>query len=97
MRNDRNDISTRTRLLPLVLGAALCASASAQTAQSWSVAVGANNISVPGVSDPLSAPSIVDSRTKVSSNTQPIVNVAYMVTDHISVEFGLGTRTWGWV
>ncbi len=91
MRNDRNHISMRTRVLPLLLGMALGANASAQTAQSWSLAVGANNISVPGVSDPLSAPSIVDSRTKVSSDTQPIVNIAYMVTDHVSLGLGLGS------
>jgi outer membrane protein len=83
-----------TTLKVLAIGAvALCASAaaSAQTAGSWSVAVGYNKITPQGTSDPLSAPSIVNSTTKVGSDGQPILNIAYMFTDHISAELGLGT------
>jgi outer membrane protein len=67
------------------------ASALAQTAGSWAVALGYNNIAPQGTSDPLIAPSIVNSTTKVSSDAQPIVNFTYMFTDHIAAEFGLGT------
>ena len=78
----------------LVIGAAaLCASAaaSAQTAGSWLVSVGYNDIKPQGTSDPLSAPSIPNSTTKVASDSQPILNIGYMFTDHISAELGLGT------
>lgn len=83
-----------TTLKVLAIGAAaLCASAaaSAQTAGSWSVEVGYNKITPQGTSDPLSAPSIVNSTTKVSSDGQPVFNIIYMFTDHISAELGLGT------
>lgn len=95
MRDNMNDTNTRSMaaLKTLAIVAALCASASAlaQTAGSWSVAAGYNNISPQGTSDPLSAPSIVNSTTKVGSDAQPILNIAYMFTDHMSAEFGLGT------
>ncbi len=83
-----------TTLKVLAIGAvALCASAaaSAQTAGSWLVAAGYNNIAPQGTSDALSAPSIVNSTTKVGSDGQPILNIAYMFTDNISAEIGLGT------
>jgi len=78
-------------LKALAIGAALAASAaaSAQTAGTWAVSVGYNNIS-PDSTDPLSAPSIPNSRTDPHSDAQPIFNVIYNFNDHISAEFGLG-------
>jgi outer membrane protein len=67
------------------------ASAGAQTAGSWSAGIGFNNISPQGTTDPLSAPSIPNSTTKVSDDAQPIITIDYMFTDHFSAEFGLGT------
>jgi len=87
--NTRSKAALKTLAVALALGA--CASASAQTAGTWSVAIGVNNISPQGTSNPLSAPSIVNSTTKVSSDAQPLVDISYMFTDHISVEMGLGT------
>lgn len=86
---------TNTRSMSVALAVALvfgvCASASAQTAGTWSVAAGINNIAPQGTTDPLSSPSIVNSTTKVSSDAQPLIDISYMFTDHISAEVGIGT------
>ncbi|MBV8665719.1 MAG: OmpW family protein [Burkholderiaceae bacterium] len=70
---------------------AISAAASAQTAGTWAVGVGYNNVSPTASTDPISPPSLPNSTTKVSSNGQPIAVVDYMVTDHFSLEFGIGT------
>ncbi len=83
---------TTLTLKALAIGAALAASAaaSAQTAGTWAVSVGYNNIS-PEATDALSAPSIPNSKTDPHSDAQPIFNVIYNFTDNISAQFGLGT------
>jgi outer membrane protein len=85
-------------LKALAVGAALCASAaaSAQSAPpqdgpgTWAVSVGYNNIS-PHETDALSAPSIPDSRTDPHSDGQPVLNIYYNFTDHITAMLALGT------
>ena len=95
MKDTMNDTNTRSKAaltaLLIALSLGTCATASAQTAGTWSVGLGVNNISPQGTTDALSAPSIVGSTTKVSSDAQPIIEISYMFTDHISAEFGLGT------
>lgn len=99
MNNKMTETNTRSvpALKALVLAMAataalgIGASANAQTAGGWAVAVGYNNISPQGNSDALSAPSIPNSTTHVSNDGQPIVTIDYMLTDHVSLEFGLGT------
>ena len=87
--NTRSKAALKTLLIALAFG--VCASASAQTAGTWSVSAGINNISPQGSTDALSAPAIVNSTTKVSSDMEPILEVSYMFTDHISAEFGIGS------
>jgi len=90
----RSSNSKLMSVTTIVVGlSALLASVSApcQTAGSWSIALGYNNIAPQGTSDPLSPPSFVNSTTKVGSDAEPIVNVAYNYTDHLSVQVGLGT------
>ena len=87
--NSRSKAALKMLVVALAFGASV--SASAQTAGTWSVAVGINNIAPKGTTDPISAPSVVNSTTAVSSNAEPIVEISYMFTDHISAEFGLGT------
>ena len=82
-------MNLKTLVAALALG--VCASASAQTAGTWSVAFGVNDIAPQGTTDPFSAPSIVNSTTKVKSDAQPVLEISYNFTDHISAEFGLGT------
>jgi outer membrane protein len=93
MRKTMNLNTTKVAMSTLVAAMAFgaCASASAQTAGTWSVSVGINDISPQGTTDAFSAPSIVNSTTKVHSDAQPVVEISYNFTDHISAEFGLGT------
>ena len=98
MNNMMNKKNTRSGLALQALAVAVAAvtlgasgSACAQSAGTWSVAAGINDIAPHGSSGALSAPSIPDSTTKVSSDAQPLVDVSYMVTDNFAVEFGLGT------
>ena len=95
MKNTMNYKNTRTssalQALAAVLAFGASVSASAQSAGTWSVAAGINDIAPQGTTSPLSAPSIPNSTTKVSSDAQPLVDVTYMITDNYAVEFGLGT------
>ena len=80
-------------LKALAATAVLCAatSASAQTVGGWSVALGYNKLSPQGTSDAMSAPSIVDSRFKAESDSEPILAFIYQVTTHFSGEVAIGT------
>jgi outer membrane protein len=95
MKDMMNHTNTRSKAALKTLAAALafgaCAAASAQTAGTWSVAAGVNNIAPKGTTDPMSAPSIVNSTTSLNSDAQPLVDISYAYTDHISVEVGIGT------
>lgn len=85
----RSTVALTTLLAALAFGAS--ASASAQTAGTWSVSFGVNDIAPQGTTDAFNAPSIVNSTTKVKSDAQPVLEFSYNYTDHISFEFGLGT------
>lgn len=81
------------RVLPaLVAGAALLAAgdASAQSAGTWMAKVGVNKITPAVDSGYVSAPALPQSQTDVGSDTQPILNFAYMATDNVSAELALG-------
>jgi len=95
MKNTMNSATPRSKLalnaVALALTLGTCAGALAQSAGTWSVAAGINDIAPQGNSSPLSAPSIVNSTTKVSSNAQPLVDITYMYTDNIAFQMGLGT------
>ncbi len=84
---------TTLTLKALAMGSLLAASAAVsaqQSAGTWAVSVGYNNIS-PHETDALSAPSIPDSKTKPGSDGQPVLNIIYNFDDHISALLGLGT------
>ena len=85
--------NTSKLLKALALTAAMvtCASAGAVNLAGWTLAAGVNNIAPKGKIGPITAPSIVDSYTQSNSDSQPIVNIAYWFSDHLSAEFGLGT------
>lgn len=87
----KDNMNYTLKALAVALAFGVCASASAQTAGTWSIAAGINNIAPQGTSNPISAPSVVNSTTTVSSNAQPLIDISYMYTDHFSVEMGLGT------
>jgi len=77
----------------LALAALLCAvgsAAMAQSAGSWMVKAGVNNISPKVDSGDLSPPSMPGTKIDVEGATSLIVTAAYMVTDNFSVEFYAG-------
>jgi outer membrane protein len=69
---------------------ALCGSALAQKAGSFSASVGVTQIAPDVSSGNLSAPSLPNTQVDVDSNTQLTGAVNYMVTDHIAVHVPLG-------
>ena len=77
----------------LALAALLCAAGSAAMAQSagtWMVKAGVNNITPKVDSGDLSPPSMPGTKIDVEGATSLIVTAAYMVTDNFSVEFYAG-------
>lgn len=81
-------------VVKLLAAAGLLAAASAASAQSagqWTVAVGLNKITPKVESGAISAPALPNSKGDVNANTQPVMVLAYGVTDNISVETALGT------
>jgi len=77
----------------LALAAALLASAGAAMAQSagtWMVKGGINNIDPQVKSGDLSAPSVPGTKVDVKSATSAIFTATYMMTDNCSVEFYAG-------
>lgn len=76
----------------LLAGAALLAAgaASAQSAGAWMAKVGVNKITPDVDSGYVSAPALPQTQADVGSDTQPILNFAYMVTDNVSAEMALG-------
>ena len=69
----------------------VCGVASAQSAGTWMVKFGANQIAPDVSSGNLSAPSQANSKVDVDADIEPVGSVTYMYTDHVSVEgyFGL--------
>lgn len=77
----------------LVAAAALtcAAGASAQSAGQWTAKFGFNQLTPKVESGNLSAPALPNTRGNVERDIQPVVVVAYGITDHISTEAALGT------
>jgi len=71
---------------------ALCGStaALAQSAGTWMVKAGVNQIAPQVKSDDLSASSLPNSKIDVKSDTQAIFTLGYMLTDNVSLEFFAG-------
>jgi outer membrane protein len=65
---------------------ATAAGAQAQSAGTWMVKVGINNIDPQVRSGNLSAPSLPNTQVDVKDNTTAIVTLTYMLTDNISFE-----------
>lgn len=75
----------------IVLAAATaCADASAQSAGTWSAAVGLTQIRPSVSSGNLSAPSLPGTQVSISSNSQLTGALGYMFTDNVAVHVPLG-------
>jgi len=77
----------------LVAAAALAcaASASAQSAGQWTAKFGFNQLTPKVESGDISAPALPFTKADVKSDIQPVIIVAYGITDNISLEGALGT------
>jgi outer membrane protein len=77
----------------LVAAAALAcaASASAQSAGQWTAKFGLNQLTPKVESGDISAPALPFTKADVKSDIQPVLIVAYGITDNISLEGALGT------
>ena len=76
--------------LIILAAATACAGASAQSAGTWSAAVGFTQITPSVSSGNLSAPSLPGTQVGISSNSQLTGAVGYMVTDNIAIHVPLG-------
>ncbi|MDK6078469.1 OmpW/AlkL family protein [Massilia varians] len=75
-----------------VAAALACAStASAQSAGQLTAKIGANQLTPKVVSGDISAPALPGSKGDVEKDTQPVLILAYGLTDNISLETALGT------
>lgn len=79
------------KLVALAAMLAASSTASAQAARSWSAAIGLNKISPDVTSGTSTAPTIPNVKNGVASDTQPLVTVTYMWTDHIGLATFIGT------
>lgn len=77
----------------LIAAAALAcaANASAQSAGQWTAKFGFNQLTPKVESGDISAPALPFTKADVSSDIQPVVIIAYGLTDNISLEGALGT------
>jgi outer membrane protein len=77
----------------LVAAAALvcAASASAQSAGQWTAKFGFNQLTPKVESGDISAPALPFTKADVKRDIQPVVIIAYGITDNISLEGALGT------
>ncbi|UGQ45809.1 OmpW/AlkL family protein [Massilia endophytica] len=81
-----------TAVKMLALAAALCASsgAMAQAKGDWVVKVGVNKITPKVESGNVSAPALPNTKADVGTDTKPILNIGYYITDNWAAELDLG-------
>ncbi len=86
------DIAVKLPALAAILAAALGAApgAAAQAQGDWTVKVGVNKITPKVQSGNVSAPALPDTKADVGTDTKPILNLGYFVTDNIVAELDLG-------
>lgn len=70
---------------------AFAASASAQSAGQWTTKFGFNQLTPKVESGDLSAPALPNTKAAVDRDIQPVLVIAYGITDNISLEAALGT------
>lgn len=84
-------MKTHLKLIAIAAASLLATTAMAQSAGSWLGKVGIATIAPQTVSQPLSAPSLPDSRTDVGDATTLAGGIVYMVTDNFSVDVPIST------
>jgi outer membrane protein len=88
----KNNMIVKRLAMAAVLGSGLAAAtgAAAQAGGDWTVKVGVNRITPKVESGNVSAPALPNTKADVGSDTKPILNLAYFVTDNIAAELDLG-------
>jgi outer membrane protein len=79
------------KILAIAAAMTVSAGVSAQTARTWSIKAGVNQITPKVDSGDMSPSALPGTRIDVGSNTQPIIAASYMYNDNLSVELVLGT------
>lgn len=86
----KRDVTLIYRCAVMVGAMALAGGAQAQSAGAWMVKFGANQIAPQVKSGDLSAPSVAGSKVDIAADTEPIVSLTYMYSDHVSAEVFAG-------
>lgn len=82
--------NSAVKVLALAAAMAAASGASAQSAGTWTVKVGANKITPKVDSGDMTAPALPGTKADVKSDTKPIFTIAYMLNDNFSAELDLG-------
>ena len=83
--------NSAVKMLVAASALACAASASAQSAGQWTAKFGFNQLTPKVESGDISAPALPFTKADVKRDIQPVVVVAYGLTDNISLEAALGT------
>ena len=83
-------MKTFLRITAAVAMATACMAATAQSAGTWSVRLGATRIDPQTSSGWLSTPSVPDTRVDVKANSQLTGGVTYMVTNNWAIDVPMG-------
>jgi len=83
-------IVNRLMLVGALSALAAAGGASAQAAGQWTIKAGAAKITPQVISGDVSAPALPGSKADVASDTQPILAIAYGLSDNIGIELDLG-------
>ncbi|WEF31422.1 OmpW/AlkL family protein [Pseudoduganella chitinolytica] len=83
-------LHTAVKLLALAAALTAAGGAAAQAKGDWTVKVGVNKITPKVESGDVSAPALPGTTADIGTDTKPILNLAYFVTDNIVAELDLG-------
>jgi outer membrane protein len=84
-------VNNVVKMLVLAATFGVAAGASAQATGQWTVALGINKITPHVESGDITAPALPHSKGDVSGDTQPVLVLAYALTDNIALEGAIGT------
>jgi outer membrane protein len=83
-------LHTAARLLALAAALTAAGGAAAQAKGDWTVKVGVNKITPKVESGDVSAPALPGTKADIGTDSKPIFNLAYFVTDNVVAELDLG-------
>ncbi|WUR13845.1 OmpW family outer membrane protein [[Empedobacter] haloabium] len=83
-------LHTAAKLLALAAALSAAGGAAAQARGDWTVKVGVNKITPKVESGDVSAPALPGTKADIGTDSKPIFNLAYFVTDNIAAELDLG-------